>query len=197
MSIYIYPTDTVWGIGASIYDQKASLAVHRIKKSDQSKPLSILFADCQSVIQHFKLPQFIDLQLLKTLFSLETTLGLPLSCARLHLPSWVVQESGWVGIRCLEFPWIKEMLGVAKDPISTTSLNLAGESPCNDLTSAKNFFKRHCPEAHFFSGGPPPPSGASSTIVLYGGDTFKLMRRGRKFKEIDRLLHPRIANKDL
>ena len=41
-SIIIYPTDTVYGIGANVFDEKAILKVFSIKKRALNKPLSCL-----------------------------------------------------------------------------------------------------------------------------------------------------------
>ena len=40
-SIIVYPTDTVYGIGANIFDEKALLKVFSVKKRSKNKPLSI------------------------------------------------------------------------------------------------------------------------------------------------------------
>ncbi len=57
-SIIVYPTDTVYGIGANIFDEKAILKVFSIKKRSKNKPLSI----CVSRIQDIKKIAYMDLK---------------------------------------------------------------------------------------------------------------------------------------
>ena len=47
--IVIYPTDTVYGLGANIFDNKAVRRVFQIKQRNLLKPLSILVSDTDSI----------------------------------------------------------------------------------------------------------------------------------------------------
>lgn len=47
--VIIYPTDTVYGLGANIFDNKAVRNVFEIKKRSLLKPLSILVSDTDSI----------------------------------------------------------------------------------------------------------------------------------------------------
>ena len=44
-TVFIYPTDTVWGIGGSIWSQDAYDKVCDIKGTGRGKPLSIIVSD--------------------------------------------------------------------------------------------------------------------------------------------------------
>ena len=47
--IILYPTDTVYGLGANIFNNDAVKKIYEIKKRDQSKPLSVLVHDTNSL----------------------------------------------------------------------------------------------------------------------------------------------------
>lgn len=47
--IILYPTDTVYGLGANIFDKRAVKRVFDIKKRSHLKPLSILVRDVQAI----------------------------------------------------------------------------------------------------------------------------------------------------
>ncbi|AMK14737.1 Sua5/YciO/YrdC/YwlC family translation factor [Methanobrevibacter olleyae] len=47
--IILYPTDTVYGLGADIFNDDAVKRIYTIKKRDPSKPLSVLVQDRSSV----------------------------------------------------------------------------------------------------------------------------------------------------
>ncbi len=55
-SIIIYPTDTVYGIGANVFNEEAILKVFNIKKRPLNKPLSI----CISKIEDIKHVAYLD-----------------------------------------------------------------------------------------------------------------------------------------
>ena len=47
--IILYPTDTVYGLGANIFNNDAVKRIYEIKKRDPSKPLSVLVQDMESL----------------------------------------------------------------------------------------------------------------------------------------------------
>lgn len=47
--VVLYPTDTVYGLGANIFDKKAVKRVFEIKKRSYLKPLSILVKDVETI----------------------------------------------------------------------------------------------------------------------------------------------------
>ena len=47
--VILYPTDTVYGLGANIFDNKAVKRIFKIKNRSYLKPLSILLSDIESI----------------------------------------------------------------------------------------------------------------------------------------------------
>ena len=47
--IILYPTDTVYGLGANIFNNDAVERIYTIKKRDHSKPLSVLVQDIEGL----------------------------------------------------------------------------------------------------------------------------------------------------
>lgn len=47
--VILYPTDTVYGLGANIFDNSAVRRVFEIKKRSFLKPLSILVSDVETI----------------------------------------------------------------------------------------------------------------------------------------------------
>ena len=47
--VILYPTDTVYGLGANIFNNDAVQRIYEIKKRDPSKPLSVLVQDTESL----------------------------------------------------------------------------------------------------------------------------------------------------
>ena len=181
--IYIYPTDTVWGIGGSIYSKNVYENVLKIKHSSPDKPLSILFSDVSMIKKYFRLPVFIERNWLDRIFSLEATLAVPKNWCKMKIPDWVTGNSDFIAFRYLKFDSIKRIVSETGAPVTTTSLNVTGERPIVDEASAKSFHERYAKDAKFIEDGNVIPSGRSSTIVIFHSESeFKFVREG-KFKE--------------
>lgn len=187
-SVFIYPTDTVWGIGASIYSEDARNKIAAIKGSAENKPLSIMFADIKTLQKSFDLPSVISLTWLMEFFRLESTLGIPLTLSQISIPPWVTKESEFVSVRCLESKTMKDIAYALRAPFFTTSLNLTGAPPIVDYSSALAFQKTHAPQTPLFGDATDNLSGQSSTIVFLKDETFKIIRSGQKVFEIKKHL---------
>lgn len=188
-SIFIYPTDTVWGIGASIYSENAKKRISEIKGSAENKPLSIMFTDVETVLKSFNLPKEFTREWLKTYFTLESTLGVPLKDAVIEIPAWVYGGSDIVSIRCLENSTLKEISSHLNAPFFTTSLNITGEAPIQAYGDALAFHKNIQGNPPFFFGNKDHDlSGRSSTIVFIRNGKVEIIREGLKINEIKKHL---------
>lgn len=187
-SVFIYPTDTVWGIGASIYSESGFKRIAEIKKTSEDKPLSVMFTDINTLYKSFNFPESMGLSWLRQFFKLESTLAVPRKIAKISIPSWVTGKSELVSIRCLDEAVLKEITEALKSPFFTTSLNLTGAPPIVNFEEAKAFQKLHAPDAEFFGDNSHNLSGRSSTIIFFHGDSFEIIREGSKIDEIKKHL---------
>lgn len=187
--IFIYPTDTVWGIGCSIYSKKGYERIAEIKKSDSTKPLSILFASINELVGSFRFPSEMSASWLREFFKLESTLGIPKSEALIEIPLWATGDSRFVSIRSMETEATKSIYQSLKTPFFTTSLNITGQSPITTLEEAKLFQQMHAPDATIVSKMDKPLSGSSSSIVFID-ETKKvsIIRKGQKINDVLELL---------
>lgn len=190
--VIIYPTDTVWGLGGSVFSQKAYDEIALIKKTNHTKPLSIMFSSIEMICEYFTLPDFMNEQWLKEFFSLETTLGLPLSFLKKEFPAWLTAKSPMVSIRFVDSDLIKKVGESFKTPFFTTSLNLTKEAPIINFKAALEFRNMHAPGLLIFGDESHQLSGESSTIVFYDPDkkiNFQIIRSGRNILEIQKLIN--------
>jgi L-threonylcarbamoyladenylate synthase len=119
-SIIIYPTDTVYGIGANVFDEKAILKVFSIKKRPLNKPLSI----CISKIEDIKHVAQMDV---KTETIMRNLLPGPFTIIlkkNNNISSLLTAGSDKIGIR---IPDNRICMDLSRDfPITSTSANLSG-----------------------------------------------------------------------
>ena len=119
-SIIIYPTDTVYGIGANVFDEKAILKVFSIKKRPLNKPLSV----CISKIEDIKHVAHMDAEaetIIRNILPGPFTIILKKND---NISSLLTAGSDKIGIRIPDNSICKDL---SKEfPITSTSANLSG-----------------------------------------------------------------------
>ncbi|EQC48383.1 telomere recombination domain protein [Bacteriovorax sp. BSW11_IV] len=186
--LFVYPTDTVWGIGGSIFVENNHKNIALVKGTSPDKPLSILFKNISHLREYFNLPEKLNDSWLREFFNMGTSLGVPVTFAKNPFPSWVNCGSEIVFVRVLNFPFVEKMINEAKAPIFTTSLNLTGQPPCIEFSDAKAFFDDHLKiESTFVDTKELVPSGESSTMVILDSDlSTNISRRGSRVLEVQK-----------
>jgi L-threonylcarbamoyladenylate synthase len=119
-SIIIYPTDTVYGIGANVFDEKAILKVFSIKKRHLNKPLSI----CLSKIEDIKHVARMDAKtenIIRNLLPGPFTIILKKND---NISSLLTAGSDKIGIRIPDNSICNDLS--REFPITSTSANLSG-----------------------------------------------------------------------
>lgn len=171
--IYIYPTDTVWGIGCLFNDEKMVQYVHQIKGVKKSKNLSLLFPSYLTLIDWIPAFRGISKKEVTKLFSGEVTYLIDFSQLSYKVPSFIVGEGHFLGCRYLGDHF--EAL-FPSAPIVTTSLNITQNPPITSLIEAKKFHEKYLSKAHFIDLDY-SMSGRSSSIVKISSK-LELIRPG-------------------
>ena len=119
--IVLYPTDTVYGLGANIFDNKAVYRVFEIKERSLLKPLSILVSNTDTI----NLVAKVSLSQKK---AIEEYLPGPYTFIlnkRKIVPRAVTSGSSYVGIRVPDCEIACKLARIF--PITTTSANLSDD----------------------------------------------------------------------
>ena len=162
--IYIYPTDTVWGIGANYNCRESIEDIHAIKRTPLSKNLSLLFPSLRTLIEWIPSFEKISPDLVEELFSCESTFLIHKRYLSKTIPSHIVSEGEHLGCRYLGDRYASLSVDV---PIVSTSLNLSGEPPISSREDAYSFYKTYAPQAVFLDEHF-EMSGRSSSIIKVG-----------------------------
>jgi len=95
--VVIYPTDTIYGIGCSIFQAAAIERVYRIKRQDRNKPFSFICSDLAHISEYARVdnPAF---RLMKGLIPGPYTFILPASRMK-QIPKSMISKRKTVGIR--------------------------------------------------------------------------------------------------
>jgi L-threonylcarbamoyladenylate synthase len=159
--VVVYPTDTLYGLGARLLDRRAVDRVNALKQRPPTTPLSFAVSSHEEVERYARLAPAQRAKLREILPG-RYTLLLPSSrWARAHLPRAAQGPGGSVGIRIPDHPVARELARRA-GPIVSTSVNRHGAPPARTLAEAVSAFGK---EVSAYVDGGPPPSGQPSTIL--------------------------------
>lgn len=122
-----FPTDTVYGVGASAFNSKAVADLYRVKGRGSEKPIPVMIADLQDLDQVAEPVPETGLQLAQRFWPGAITLVLP---KRKELPK-EVSETSRIGVRVPDHAFAQSLL-TESGPLAVTSANRSGEpSACS------------------------------------------------------------------
>ena len=177
--LVVYPTDTVYGIGANIFNDEAVLKVYSMKKRPKTKPLSI----CLSKIDDIKNVAHLDGT---TEEIIEKILPGPFTIIlkKKDVVSPVLTAgTDKIGIR---IPDNQLCMKLAEDfPITSTSANLSGHEVPNSSTGV---LKQLGSAVDLLLDAGICKHGLHSTVVDMTGENPKILRIGAGYNIISDIL---------
>lgn len=170
----VYPTETVYGIGGACTPEGVA-RVRALKARSPSKPLIILVRSMEDV----SMLSWTDeaRELAKIFWPGALTLILE------DLGGWFPDgvrdpHTGTVAARVSPHPTVTRLLETLEGPLTSTSLNLPGESPATSADEAHVVLDRlGADDVWVLNGGTLPPS-APSTVVDCSGPKPMVVREG-------------------
>ncbi|HAS89466.1 MAG TPA: threonylcarbamoyl-AMP synthase [Desulfovibrio sp.] len=172
--VLVYPTETLFAIGADAMDERAANRVARIKGRPVSKPLPLIIG---SIDQLELVTESVSPELLK--LAGEFWPG-PLSIlvkARAELPSAVKDSRGYTSVRWTEHPCAAELCLKARTPLIATSANISGK-PGTGIAEELDEGLTIMVEG-VYNPGPGPKGGDPSTVIeILSGNRIKVYRDG-------------------
>ncbi len=123
-----YPTDTVYGIGCSIFQKAGINRIYEIKGKDRHMPLSFICSDLKDISQYAQVSNYAYKTMKKLLPGPYTFI---LLATRL-VPKIMLTKRKTVGIRVPDNPICLALVGELGHPIITTSVSKPDEQLYND-----------------------------------------------------------------
>ena len=165
--VVVYPTDTLYGLGADALNSEAVEKISKIKR--RPGPWSIVVTDLDMLKEYCKIPisheEFINSQLPGAV-----TLILPGSS---HQIEDFVAPGNTVGVRIPDHSVPVELAKALKKPITSTSVNRTGEPPLND---PKTIDKQFSTEIDLIIDAGTLPFSSGSTIYDLTTESVKAVR---------------------
>jgi len=175
--IVVFPTETVYGIGANALNQDDVKRLYNIKKRPLNKPISLLVSSIDMIEQVAKDITDIEYGLIKEFFPGPLTIILN---KKDIVPDIVTAGGNTVGIRMPQSEIALKLIEYAGVPIATPSANISGKASGIDLEDIMKEFEEG---VDCFIDGGKSKIGLASTIVQVIEGVPHILREGSISKE--------------
>jgi L-threonylcarbamoyladenylate synthase len=185
-AVIVFPTETLYGLGADALNPVAVEKVYRLKGRDPANPIPVLVANRNMLDRLVADVPPLAARLIDQFWPGPLTLVLP---ARKGIPRPLLNSSGGVGVRISSQSIASELVKELGRPLTATSANLSGMPPAHTVEEAKKYFAA---KIEIFLDGGELTSKTGSTVAAVNGNKIKIIRAG----EIARSELERVVGKD-
>jgi L-threonylcarbamoyladenylate synthase len=169
--LVVFPTDTLYGIGADAFDETAVNKLYAAKQRPLSKGIPILLADLSDLEKVVTAVPDAAHRLIEQHWPGPLTLIVPKAA---HLPANISPNAG-VAVRIPDHTAGRAFIRLAGGALATSSANLSGRPPAT--TAAEAMAQLAGITAVILDDGPSPKQVAS-TIVSFLGPEPVIVRQG-------------------
>lgn len=167
----IFPTETVYGIGADPFSKKAVRKVFGLKGRSYKKPLSVIVSNAKEIPPLVKHLSPLAKRIIKKHMPGPVTLVLKKSAL---IPDFVTAGENTIGIRMPDHKITGMLLKEAGIPLVATSANRSGSAPATTASQAIKQLKG----ADLILNSGKTKYGKASTVVDLSGKTPLILRQG-------------------
>jgi len=171
--VIAFPTDTVYGLGCSLFDVAAVELVQRLKRRDPRHAFISLIPESSQADGLALTVSPIGRRLIGEFWP--GPLSLIFLAAEI-VPSGVRGEGGTIALRCPKDTLSHALLQRFGGPVVSSSANLSGRPPAETAEEVVATFGN---QLDLVLDGGPRRGGIPSTLVDVSGPRPKLLRRGR------------------
>lgn len=170
------PSDTVYGLVASVKFPSSIRRIAKIKGRKLTQPFSIFVSGWSELLRYSRnRPGYFPK--LKKLLPGPYTVILP---AGKGLPSACVSK-GKAGLRWPDFPLLSRLVRAVGAPLVATSANRSGKPP---LRSGRAVAREFAKQVDLILDGGKLPLSAVSTVVEFGAAEAVIWRKGAGYKKL-------------
>lgn len=169
-ALIAYPTDTIYGLGCDIFNQRGVRNIYQIKKRDPRQPFSFICADLSDVANYAQVSNF-AFKIMKR--HLPGPYTFVLEATRI-VPGSLTTRQKTVGIRIPDDPITLAIVRELGHPLVTTSANISGQEPLHDPQEIEAVMGRMLDLV--VDGG--KRLGDPSTIISLIDDRVEVLRQG-------------------
>jgi len=184
--VIVFPTETLYGLGADALNQAALDTVFNLKGREAHHPLSVLVANQEMLRTVVAEIAPAAEQLMDRYWPGPLTLILP---ARKDTPKQLCNTAGGVGVRISSQPIATLLVKTLGRPVTATSANPSGKEPARTVQEAENYFTDQI--AVYVDGGTLTSKSGSTVLEVMEG-RIRLIREGEiSAAELHSMLGPK------
>jgi L-threonylcarbamoyladenylate synthase len=166
------PTDTFYGLGADPFNLAAISEIFRIKGRASDRPIPLLVDSIDQAVDLANNPPKLFFTLAKEFWPGPLTLVVP---ASRQIPLKVTANTGKVGLRWPQAPFVVALIAVLARPLTGTSANLSEWPSCSTADEVDCQIGESLP---LILDGGLTPGGLPSTVVELSGESGRIVREG-------------------
>jgi len=175
--VFIYPTDTIYGIGGNPFDENVINRIAELKSRDETKKFIWLLSDFERVMNYAEIIFEDHLEFLHKIWPAPITVIVNLN----KRTSEIIRQKT-AAIRVPQNAFCLKLLNEISRPLISTSVNKSGVEPITKIDDIIINFSGNV-DAIFFNSH--PTENSSSTIIDLTSKKPKLIREGPiKFVEL-------------
>ncbi|MBI1816832.1 MAG: threonylcarbamoyl-AMP synthase [Deltaproteobacteria bacterium] len=171
-ALIVYPTETLYGLGADTSNPAALDALVALKVRADHKPISVLIVGNAMLNTVAARITPLARRLIARFWPGPLTLVMT---ARPSLSNILTAGSGTIGVRWSSHPIANALVEKLGSPLTTPSANPTGQTPPTTIAQARAYFGDRV--ASYVDGGR-LPGGMASTVVDVTGDQPRVLREG-------------------
>ena len=175
--IVVFPTETVYGIGANGLNENAVKRLYEAKQRPFNKPISLLVNSIDMINEIAKDITELEYDLMRKFFPGPLTIILK---KKDIVPNIVTANSNTVGVRMPANETALKLIEYAGVPIATPSANISGKPSATNLKEVMENFGE---EVDYYIDGGTSKIGIASTIVQVIDEVPHVLRQGSISKE--------------
>jgi L-threonylcarbamoyladenylate synthase len=170
--VIVFPTETLYGLGADALNGQAVEKVFQLKGRDPNNPIPVIVADPAMVEVLVAAIPATAKALMQRFWPGPLTLVLP---ARSGIPAPLVNAAGGVGVRISSQPIATQLAASLGRPLTATSANPSGKEPARTVAEARNYFSE---TIEIFLDGGELESKTGSTVAEVLDSGIRIIREG-------------------
>jgi L-threonylcarbamoyladenylate synthase len=171
-NVIVFPTETLYGLGADALNFAAVDKVFQLKGRDPRNPIPVLVSDLLMLDALVTEISPLAKQLIACFWPGPLTLVLP---ARHDIPRPLVNTSGGVGVRISSHPLARKLVDMFGRPITATSANPSGQPAAHTTAQARAYFSG---AVEIFVDGGKLTAPSPSTVAEVVGEKVAIIRHG-------------------
>ena len=183
--IFLYPTDTVWGIGCDATNEKAVERIFAVKQRNEARALLTLVNGLDMLAEYVENIPSVAMELITDAMGMgqkgrgQAPPLRPLSIIypkAKNLALNLIADDGSIGIRVVNEPFCLQLIKSFGKPIVSTSANISGETTPATFDEISDEIKTRVDYIVRWRQDDREPAMASSIIKLFDDGTVKTLR---------------------